>query len=482
MLRKSAPPRALVRISRPDAEVWLERLRSAGFCTVDELPADLLLVADEGADAAIAETSRSKHAPAVVVADASAERVEPLLRAGAWAVLEHGTSELRCERRLERLARCVRQSREVEFLRRLVNAAPDVVFAADREHRILYINTSDEYIGRSVFDFVPPHHHTVLAHSLERVFEHGEEASHIVAQADIEPTVWWSTRLAPITEHDEVTMVAVVARDITEAMRVERELKATKTELEQRVVERTDELMQINAALRAEIVERKRLEEELRAVASLKKIFANTVIEAQEQERKRVARELHDAIGQVLVALKMDADWIDDKLGGDSELTTVARDLSGKLGGCAVDVFPSEPKSNNEPFESELVGLPNTILTPHIGGSTAEAQENIGQFVPNKIVQYINTGSTTGSVNFPNVQLQAVKEAHRLLHIHHNVPNVLAQIDQILGKYNINILGQYLKTNEQIGYVITDVDQAYGEELLDELKKIAPTIWFRVLY
>ncbi|MCB0585674.1 MAG: phosphoglycerate dehydrogenase, partial [Phaeodactylibacter sp.] len=86
----------------------------------------------------------------------------------------------------------------------------------------------------------------------------------------------------------------------------------------------------------------------------------------------------------------------------------------------------------DEPFESELVGLPNTILTPHIGGSTAEAQENIGQFVPNKIIQYINTGSTTGSVNFPNVQLQEVKQAHRLLHIHHNVPNVLAQIDNIL--------------------------------------------------
>ncbi|MCB0581041.1 MAG: hypothetical protein KDD10_17240, partial [Phaeodactylibacter sp.] len=100
----------------------------------------------------------------------------------------------------------------------------------------------------------------------------------------------------------------------------------------------------------------------------------------------------------------------------------------------------------------------------------------------NKIIQYINTGSTSGSVNFPNVQLAAVKDAHRLLHIHHNVPNVLAQIDQILGRYNINILGQYLKTNEQIGYVITDVDQAYGQELLDELKQIEPTIWFRVLY
>ncbi len=155
---------------------------------------------------------------------------------------------------------------------------------------------------------------------------------------------------------------------------------------------------------------------------------------------------------------------------------------SGKLKGCAVDVFPKEPKSNNEPFESELVGMPNTILTPHIGGSTAEAQKNIGEFVPGKIIQYINTGSTAGSVNFPNVQLQEVQKAHRLLHIHHNVPNVIAQINHILAKHNINILGQYLKTTEEIGYVITDVDKEYGQELLDELRQIEPTIWFRVLY
>lgn len=155
---------------------------------------------------------------------------------------------------------------------------------------------------------------------------------------------------------------------------------------------------------------------------------------------------------------------------------------SGKLKGCAVDVFPKEPKSNDEPFESELMNTRNTILTPHIGGSTSEAQENIGHFVPNKVIQYINTGSTTGSVNFPNVQLQSVHNAHRLLHIHHNVPNVLAQIDNILAKHNINILSQYLKTNEHIGYVITDVDKEYNEELLNEMRQIEPTIWFRVLY
>ena len=155
---------------------------------------------------------------------------------------------------------------------------------------------------------------------------------------------------------------------------------------------------------------------------------------------------------------------------------------SGKVRGCAVDVFPKEPKSNDEPFESELMGMPNTILTPHIGGSTKEAQENIGNYVPEKIIQYINTGSTYGSVNLPQVQLPPFKGAHRLLHIHRNVPNVIAQINSILAENEINIVGQYLKTNEEVGYVITDINKAYSKEVLALLKKIQATIWLRVLY
>ncbi len=155
---------------------------------------------------------------------------------------------------------------------------------------------------------------------------------------------------------------------------------------------------------------------------------------------------------------------------------------SGKLGGCAVDVFPKEPKSNDEPFVSELMKMPNTILTPHIGGSTIEAQENIGNFVPNKIISYINTGSTYGSVNMPNVQLPPLKNAHRLLHIHRNVPNVIAQINGILAENDINILGQYLKTNEQVGYMITDINREYDQALIEQLKRIEATIWLRVLY
>lgn len=156
--------------------------------------------------------------------------------------------------------------------------------------------------------------------------------------------------------------------------------------------------------------------------------------------------------------------------------------LSGKVAGCAIDVFPLEPATNAEEFVSELRGLPNTLLTPHIGGSTSEAQENIGYFVPGKITDYINTGSTSNSVNFPNLTLPTLKDAHRLIHIHENVPGILAKINRLLADLGINIVGQYLKTNETIGYVITDIDKAYNKEVIKELKKIEHTIKFRILY
>lgn len=155
---------------------------------------------------------------------------------------------------------------------------------------------------------------------------------------------------------------------------------------------------------------------------------------------------------------------------------------TGKIIGAGIDVFPEEPKTNKEAFESPLRNLPNVILTPHIGGSTEEAQENIGNFVPGKIMEYINTGSTTNSVNFPNLQLPILENAHRLIHIHLNKPGIIAQINRILAAHDINIVGQHLKTNEIIGYVITDIDKAYGPEVIKELKEIEHTIRFRVLY
>jgi D-3-phosphoglycerate dehydrogenase / 2-oxoglutarate reductase len=156
--------------------------------------------------------------------------------------------------------------------------------------------------------------------------------------------------------------------------------------------------------------------------------------------------------------------------------------LTGKVAGCAVDVFPYEPVSNDEEFQSELRGLPNTILTPHIGGSTLEAQQNIGQFVPGKIMDYINTGSTSNSVNFPNLTLPTLQNAHRLIHIHNNVPGILAKINNVLAENGINIVGQYLKTTEAIGYVITDINKEYDKEVIAKLKAIEHTIKFRVLY
>ncbi|MFN4145625.1 MAG: phosphoglycerate dehydrogenase [Runella sp.] len=154
----------------------------------------------------------------------------------------------------------------------------------------------------------------------------------------------------------------------------------------------------------------------------------------------------------------------------------------GKVAGAGVDVFPYEPKTNKEPFESPLRDLPNVILTPHIGGSTEEAQEGIGHYVPDRLLEYINNGSTTGSVNFPEVQLPQLVGSHRLLHVHQNVPGILAKLNSIFAKYQVNITGQYLKTNEQIGYVIMDVDRRYTEGFVQEIKEIEATIKCRVLY
>ncbi len=155
---------------------------------------------------------------------------------------------------------------------------------------------------------------------------------------------------------------------------------------------------------------------------------------------------------------------------------------NGRIRGAAIDVFPNEPKSKEEQFKNELQHLPNVILTPHIGGSTAEAQENIADFVSNKIIDFINLGSTFMSVNMPNIALPKQGRVHRLLHIHQNVPNILAQINRILGENQINIEAQYLKTNEDVGYVITDVDKKYNQKVIGELKKIPNTIRFRLLY
>lgn len=155
---------------------------------------------------------------------------------------------------------------------------------------------------------------------------------------------------------------------------------------------------------------------------------------------------------------------------------------SGKILGAAIDVFPHEPINNQEEFINPLRGFSNVILSPHIGGSTEEAQFNIGEFVSRRIIDYVNAGDSTQSVNLPNIQLPQLHNAHRLIHLHANVPGILAQINQILANHHVNLLGQYLKTNENIGYVISDINKEYDKALLNDLRKIKHTIKSRVLY
>jgi D-3-phosphoglycerate dehydrogenase len=156
--------------------------------------------------------------------------------------------------------------------------------------------------------------------------------------------------------------------------------------------------------------------------------------------------------------------------------------LDGHIGGAAVDVFPVEPEKNGDHFESPLQGLPNVLLTPHIGGSTQEAQLNIGDDVSGKLLNYLEKGISTGSHSIPELALPPQEGTHRILHIHHNVPGVLSEINTQLSKHKINILGQYLKTNDPIGYVVLDVNKNLSKNAAELLKKVKGTIKVRMLY
>jgi len=155
---------------------------------------------------------------------------------------------------------------------------------------------------------------------------------------------------------------------------------------------------------------------------------------------------------------------------------------SKKLLGAAIDVFPKEPGSNKEAFVSPLQGLDNVILTPHIGGSTMEAQANIGTEVAEKLVKYSDNGTTTSSVNLPEVALPSQGGKHRLLHIHQNVPGVLSEINRIFSDNHINIAGQYLQTSENVGYVVIDIDATSSDLALEKLLQVPGTIRARVLF
>ena len=155
---------------------------------------------------------------------------------------------------------------------------------------------------------------------------------------------------------------------------------------------------------------------------------------------------------------------------------------NGDLSGAAIDVYPWEPEKNGDRFKTPLQNLNNVILTPHIGGSTEEAQQNIGEDVSTKLFNFLEKGITYGSHTVPAISLPPVEGAHRILHIHKNVPGVLSAINTQLSNHNINIVGQYLKTNEEIGYVVLDVDKKLSKTALELLREVKETIKVRLLY
>lgn len=184
-----------------------------------------------------------------------------------------------------------------------------------------------------------------------------------------------------------------------------------------------------------------------------------------------------------LAAMRPGSILINASRGTVVDIDALAQALQQKrLLGAAIDVFPVEPRSNKDEFQSPLRGLDNVILTPHIGGSTMEAQANIGLEVAEKLVKYSDNGTSTSSVNFPEVALPAHPGKHRLLHIHRNVPGVLSDVNRVFADNKINIASQYLQTNEKVGYVVTDIDAAYSDLALEKLAQVPGTIRSRVLF
>jgi D-3-phosphoglycerate dehydrogenase len=184
-----------------------------------------------------------------------------------------------------------------------------------------------------------------------------------------------------------------------------------------------------------------------------------------------------------LAAMKAGSFLINASRGTVVDIDALVAALDAKhLLGAAIDVFPAEPRGNDDPFVSPLARFDNVILTPHIGGSTAEAQANIGREVAAKLVRYSNNGSTISAVNFPEVSLPEHAGMCRVLHIHHNIPGMLARINERFSAAGINIAGQYLQTNQHVGYVVIDVDAAASQVAFDQLCTIEGTIRCRMLY
>ena len=184
-----------------------------------------------------------------------------------------------------------------------------------------------------------------------------------------------------------------------------------------------------------------------------------------------------------LARMKPEASLLNLSRGTVVDLEALAAAIKGgKLAGAALDVYPEEPEGNEDVFASIVCNLPNVILTPHIGGSTAEAQEAIGREVANTLVRYTNSGSTAGTVNFPIIEQAKLPGAHRVLNVHRNVPGVLREINKIVADRNANVLGQVLATDADVGYLMMDLDKALATEVRDAIRALSTSIKTRILY
>lgn len=218
-----------------------------------------------------------------------------------------------------------------------------------------------------------------------------------------------------------------------------------------------------------------------RAVSSLSELLAQSDVVTLHVPEDESTKNLMSA--ERIAQMKQDAILINASRGTVVDIDALAEALEHKrLKGAAIDVFPVEPKSNQEEFLSPLRKFDNVILTPHIGGSTVEAQGNIGIEVANKIIRYSDNGSTLSAVNFPEVSLPENKAARRYMHIHTNKPGVLTSLNKVFTQDGVNIVGQYLQTKGNVGYVVIDVEKNSETDILDQLKAIDGTIKTRVLY
>lgn len=217
------------------------------------------------------------------------------------------------------------------------------------------------------------------------------------------------------------------------------------------------------------------------AVRSLNELVSNADIISLHVPETPVTQNLINK--ELLGEFKKGSILINYARGQVADLDALAAALTdGTVGGAAIDVYPAEPKKNGDKFITPLQNVPNVLLTPHIGGSTEEAQQNIGEDVSNKLFQFLEKGVTNGSHTVPSLALPPQEGTHRILHIHRNVPGVLSAINTQLSLHGINIIAQYLKTNDEIGYVVLDVDKKFSSHALELLKEVKETIKVRVLY